>query len=170
MKIPLLYITLAFCLISSTISAQTKGDFKENSSPEFTRSLDHYLRMNEQRKIVGYRVQIFNGSLEEANEIKSRCLSIHPNLEVVVIFETPDYKLQAGNYRTILDAEHELRMVRKDFPGAFIVQTPINPPALEWELKNNTGQDTSFIAPERTTENRRIPLTKETPKAIRLQK
>lgn len=131
------FIRLTFCILifafANDVSAQTKGEIKQNAEPSFFRSMSNYVRMNERRKIEGYRVQIFNGQRSTANEMRTKCLRLFPDMLSMVIFETPDYKLQVGNYRTLYEAEEALQAIRKEFPGAFIVETDIDPPALEEE-------------------------------------
>ena len=34
-------------------------------------------------------------------------------------YETPNYKIWVGNFRTQLEADRELRLLRKHFPNAF---------------------------------------------------
>lgn len=130
MKSICLTICVLTCLISTSVSGQEKGKIRENAEPAFFRSYANYIRANGQRRIEGYRIQIYNGQRGEANQWRSRFMQLFPNMENEVIYETPDYKFQVGNYRTIYEAEAALTEVRMEFSGAFIVQTGIDPPAL----------------------------------------
>ncbi len=125
---------LAVCTLSilASISSfgQEKGELVQNANPEFFRSMNHFIRVNQDREIQGYRVQVFNGQRNEANRWRSEAITALPDMKSMVIFETPDYKLQIGNYRTLYEAEAALARVREHFPGAFIIETAIDYPEL----------------------------------------
>lgn len=132
-------IRLTICILSLLLptltSAQNTTSVKMNADPAFHRTFSNYLNANKNRKIEGYRVQVYNGNRNESNQWRSRFISKFPDLESMVIFETPDYKLQVGNYKTIYDAEAALLIIREEFPGAFIVETSIQPPTLSRPIK-----------------------------------
>lgn len=117
-------------------NGQNRGELNQKADPEFFRSMNHYLKVNQKREISGYRVQIFNGQRSEANRWRSRAMTALPEMKSMVIFETPDYKLQVGNYRTLYEAEAALLQVRAHFPGAFVIETSIEPPALQRQEEN----------------------------------
>ncbi|TNE27524.1 MAG: SPOR domain-containing protein [Bacteroidetes bacterium] len=135
-------IRLTICILSLLLptltSAQNTTSVKMNADPAFHRTFSNYLNANKNRKIEGYRVQVYNGNRNESNQWRSRFISKFPDLESMVIFETPDYKLQVGNYKTIYDAEAALLIIREEFPGAFIVETSIQPPTLSRPIKEET--------------------------------
>lgn len=127
-------IRLTFCTLAIACSLQMMGQTEapvvQHAPPAFHRSFSNYVRANQNRKLQGFRVQVFNGHRSEANQWKTKFLQAYPQMECMVIFETPDYKLQVGNYRTMYEAQSALSTIRKEFPGAFIVETAIQPPAL----------------------------------------
>lgn len=135
---------LLFTIIGAstfTVNAQTKGTLRQNSAPEFQQCFTNYLKYNSNRKLEGYRVQVFNGNRREANDWRSKFIAVFPELESMVIFETPDYKLQVGNYKSLFDAEGTLSLIRTQFPGAFIVSTHINPPTLKLPQPISTSEE-----------------------------
>ena len=75
----------------------------------------------------GYRIQIFNGSRADANKHKADFARRYPDLSVYTIYETPEYRVQAGDYTDSFEAERKLREIRAEFPGAFMVRTTVNP-------------------------------------------
>jgi len=38
------------------------------------------------------------------------------------VYESPEYKVRVGQYRTKLEAERALILIRKEFPNAIIVK------------------------------------------------
>lgn len=71
-----------------------------------------------------YKIQIFSGSLKNAQKAKSKFTSRFSDVEPKMKFETPNYKVWVGNFRTSLEAERYLEKVKEVFPNAF----KFNPP------------------------------------------
>lgn len=142
-----LIICILLSLSFSSLQGQDRGTLRQNAEPAFVRSYQNYLRVNERRAIDGYRVQIFNGNRRDANDKRSEVLRAFPDMLSMVIFETPDYKLQVGNYRTIYEAEGALVIIREKYPQAFVVQTQIDLPELQLPKPD---EDDDNEVPERT--------------------
>lgn len=66
-----------------------------------------------------YRIQIFSGEFEKATTIKKDFEKLYPEIPVMRQYETPNYKIWAGNFRTSLEADRALLLIKKDFPAAF---------------------------------------------------
>ncbi len=67
-----------------------------------------------------YKIQLYYGNLNKANEIMRSAREEFPKLDVSIQFETPNYKVWMGNYRTRLEADKALKEVHTKFPSAFI--------------------------------------------------
>lgn len=91
-----------------------------------------YNRSN--NSMEGYRIQFYNGRKAETLEQRSEFLSIFPSMPVYTLYESPEYKVQAGDFRTRLEAEKFLQKVIDEFGSAFVVKTEIKPPRLEVDL------------------------------------
>jgi len=84
----------------------------------------------------GYRIQVnFSQDRNDANRIRTQFIGKFPNLPTYLPYHQPYFKLYAGDFRTKLEAVRNLKMIKKDFPGAFVVKDKINPPAIV-----NSGQ------------------------------
>ena len=82
-------------------------------------------------KIKGYRVQVYFGAEKmKAKDVKSKFLSKYPDAKAYEIFETPYFKIRAGNFRTKLEAYQFQQKIKDAFPGAFIVEDMIELPEL----------------------------------------
>lgn len=80
--------------------------------------------------LPGYRIQInFSQDRNETNKLRSDFSAKFPNLPTYLPYQQPYFKLYAGDFRTKLDAVRNLRMIKKDFPAAFVVRQKINPPS-----------------------------------------
>lgn len=73
----------------------------------------------------GYKIQIYYGSEKECYEIKDEFSSLFPDIPTSIIFSTPQWKLQIGNYRTRLEADHEMVSIKEEYPAAIVLATEI---------------------------------------------
>ena len=78
----------------------------------------------------GYRLQIYQGKKDEAYQIKARFLSFYPNQRIYVTFQTPDFKVRVGDFRTRSEAINLKYEIKNNFPNPFIVEDIINFPEL----------------------------------------
>lgn len=73
-------------------------------------------------KMRGFKIQVFSGnnqrtSRDEANSKQSLINKSYPDLETVVLFESPFWRLRVGNYETRREAEESMQELRKTFPS-----------------------------------------------------
>ena len=84
--------------------------------------------------MAGYRLQIFQGtSREKASQLKSKFLAKYPDQKIYILFQTPDFKVRIGDFRTRSEAIHLQYLIDKDFPNSLIVEDVINFPELKKE-------------------------------------
>lgn len=72
-------------------------------------------------KTKGYRIQVYSGSDQktaknEANYRKSTIQSSFPNMEVTITYNSPVWRVRAGNFRTQEQASQGLSELRAKFP------------------------------------------------------
>ncbi|HBG57955.1 SPOR domain-containing protein [Proteiniphilum sp. UBA1028] len=73
-------------------------------------------------KMRGYKIQAFSGnnqrtSKNEANRKQSLINASFPELETVVLFESPFWRLRVGNFETRDEAQKVMHELRKAFPS-----------------------------------------------------
>jgi len=69
-----------------------------------------------------YTIQIFYGSLNEADSIYSDFKENYEDTKSELIFETPNYKVRIGEYKDINVAAQSLEKIRRIYPGSFIIK------------------------------------------------
>ena len=80
----------------------------------------------------GYRIQVYFGSQRsKANELRARFGSRFPDINAVVSYHQPNFKVRAGDFRTRMEAQSKLEIIEKEFPGAFVVPDEIRLPPLK---------------------------------------
>lgn len=68
-----------------------------------------------------YKIQLFYGSnLSEANKVKKEFDKEYKEWPSNIVFETPNYKVWIGDFRTRLEAERAFIQLKKDFKSAII--------------------------------------------------
>jgi len=74
-------------------------------------------------KMRGYKIQAFSGndqrtSKNEANRKQSQINNAFPELETVVLFESPFWRLRVGNFATREEAEEVMEELRRACPSS----------------------------------------------------
>lgn len=79
------------------------------------------------RNVRGFRLQVINtNDRNSALAVKTRMLSEFPAEKTYLLYHSPYFKIQMGNFRTKEDAEELMRQVSKIYPsGVFIVPAKI---------------------------------------------
>jgi hypothetical protein len=78
---------------------------------------------------IGYRVQIFSGSNRKAAySAQAKLQDQYPELRTYIIYNEPNFKVRAGDFRTRLEAQKLMQDLRPNFSSLFIISEKINPP------------------------------------------
>lgn len=117
-----LFLTLTMFTLAYNIHAQDQNLIL-NQDPKFEQLL------NEKRKINTsintndtYKIQIFSGKSEEAKKTLSDFKREYSNIDGTIIFNTPNYKVMVGNFKTRIEAEHNLAEIRKRYKTVFLIK------------------------------------------------
>ena len=66
-----------------------------------------------------YRIQLYNGNMNEAQKVLKKAELLFPQWKTDIKWETPEFKVRIGNYRSKLERDRALREIKKEFSGAF---------------------------------------------------
>lgn len=78
------------------------------------------LKKDLNRTESNYKIQIYNGNREGAEKARLEFRKSFINWSTNKVFETPNYKIWIGNFKTRLEADRALLKVKKKFGNAFI--------------------------------------------------
>ena len=106
-----------FFLNLNSIKAQS--NYTDNES---INSLLEKKRSYNKNHGTGFRIQLYNGAESKAKSIKYSFNSKFPGVYSKLLYETPDWKVQVGNYRTRLDADKALNKIKEEFNGGIIIE------------------------------------------------
>ena len=120
MKKEFLYVI--FLAISSTVFSQDFNS-KINENPKFKKLLELSKKANnEYFKSNYFSIQVFSGNYKNADSILNFVKDEYLNDSIFFFFETPNYKVHVGKFKSKIEAQKRLRNVLKDFKSAFILK------------------------------------------------
>ena len=105
---------------------------KVNQSSAMRGAFDSYVSNNASKKMSGYRIRVYyeNGqSARGRSEAISRSISnAYPGLAVYRTFDSPNYKVCVGDFRTKDEALKVYHALKASYPTALILKDVINYP------------------------------------------
>ncbi len=106
-----------------------------NQDPRLEKMLNWHIERNSKKAgIDGFRVEIFFSSeldaLAQAKSKKVEFLSMYPEYVVHIKYDTPNFRVRIGDYRTKNEALKLHKKIEGSYPMAFIVPDNIKFPLL----------------------------------------
>lgn len=114
---------LSFCLLLFIVSFSyaQKGKIEINQDKDLPKLLALKKAINTSDSNSGkYKIQIYSGNRKTAETQKSSYDRKIPTWRSTLVYETPNYKVWVGKYRTRLEADRALVKIQEEFPSAFI--------------------------------------------------
>ena len=94
-----------------------------NQDPKFEQLLNEKRKINSSITINNrYKIQIFNGSSEESKKTLIQFKKENKSYDATIIFSTPLYKVWVGNFKTRIEAERNLNVLKKKYPNAILIK------------------------------------------------
>ena len=117
---------LYFFILSSFLCLSSRAqDGKTNVSVD--PKIDQLLK--EKRKLntglflnEAYKIQIFYGNSEESKKKLQEFKREFKNLDGTIIFNSPNYKVWIGNFKTRIEVERAMVDIKKKYPTALIIK------------------------------------------------
>jgi hypothetical protein len=118
----IIYSALILSMLSFQLQAQNQNIIVKQD-PKFEQLL------NEKRKINAsitdndvYKIQIFNGNSDDAKRILNEFKSNFNEIDATIVFNTPNYKVWVGNFKTRIEAEKNLAEIRKKYKITLLIK------------------------------------------------
>jgi hypothetical protein len=119
-------------LMGRSIMSVLGPGVKVNQSSAMRGAFDSYVSNNASKKMSGYRIRVFyeNGqSARGRSEAISRSISnAYPGIAVYRTFDSPNYKVCVGDFRTKDEALKVYHALKASYPTALILKDTINYP------------------------------------------
>ncbi|WP_395051578.1 SPOR domain-containing protein [Flavobacterium sp.] len=85
--------------------------------------------LNEKRKINpsltvndSYKIQIYNGGSENAKKTLNEFKQEFAAIDATIVFNTPNYKVWVGNFRTRIEAERNLADIKDRYKNVLLIK------------------------------------------------
>jgi hypothetical protein len=120
----LLFYLLFFIGIS--VFSQKNGVINIDASSDVKAIIQKRISYNKSKsKTKGYRIQIYYGSENGAIAAKSKFSELFPNTATYIEYDSPDWKVKVGNFKTKLEADKAREEILLVFDGAFVLEEKI---------------------------------------------
>ncbi len=95
------------------------------------------LRREYPTKNMGYRVQIYFGSREDAQEMRTKFIQEHPETGAYISYLAPNFRLRVGDFRSRIECESFKQKIAREYPGSYLVKDKIELPPLYSEAERD---------------------------------
>ncbi len=120
---PFLFITF---IPTISFAQQKEGVVQIETSAKIDEIIAKKKQFNKSLKEVnGYKIQLFYGNEKNSHKIKEEFEALFPEIDAVIIFSSPQWKVQIGNYRSRLEADRNLVAIKKEYSGAIVIASEI---------------------------------------------
>ena len=125
---------VGYLLASLGLFAQSATDtVSVHKDPRVDLLIKKQIQINEEttrdsrRSMPGYRIQVINSS--DRNKVfaaKSKIYQEFPELKLYLLYQSPNYRLKAGNFKTPEEADGYMKKLSALFPtGLYVVRDTI---------------------------------------------
>jgi predicted unusual protein kinase regulating ubiquinone biosynthesis (AarF/ABC1/UbiB family) len=105
---------------------------KVDQSAEVKQAMAQYVGKNASKSISGYRIRVFYDNTPQARTrseaIENALMDQYPEHKVYRSFESPNYKVLIGNFRSKDEALRIFNALKKTYPTAYIIKDNIEYP------------------------------------------
>ncbi|MCD0463780.1 SPOR domain-containing protein [Flavobacterium sp. ENC] len=116
------FLTLTMLTLAYNIHAQDQN-LTLNQDPKFEQLLNDKRKINTSISTNDtYRIQIFSGKSEEAKKTLTDFKREFYTVDGTIIFNTPNYKVIVGNFKTRIEAERNLVEIKKRYKSVFLLK------------------------------------------------
>jgi hypothetical protein len=114
--------TLLLLISACNINAQDQN-ITLNQDPKFEQLLNEKRKINASISVNdSYKIQIFSGKSDEAKKTLSDFKQEFKNIDGTIIFNTPNYKVMVGNFKSRIEAERNLIEIKRRYKNVFLIK------------------------------------------------
>ena len=119
-------------LVGRDIMKIMSSGIQISQPPALRVALSGYVRGNSGKKITGYRIRVFYDNSPQARsrseKVASSIRNQYPGVGVYRTFDSPNFKVAVGDFRTKDDALKVYVALKSSYPTALIIKETINYP------------------------------------------
>lgn len=116
------FYAVTLCLTTSYINAQD-ANISVSQDPKFEQLLNEKRKTNVSNALNDrYKIQIFSGESEKAKKTLIEFKQEFSDIDGTIVFNTPNYKVWIGNFKTRIEAERNLIGIRKKYNNVHLIK------------------------------------------------
>ena len=109
---------IVLLMMNGGISFAQNGTVTVNQDPQIDALL--LLKKDVNRNTKMFKIQIYNGSRTGAEYARNEFRRYYSSWPVSMTYETPNYKIWVGNFRSRIEADRALKKIKRKYIKAFI--------------------------------------------------
>lgn len=119
-KVVFIFIFTAFYCVAIQAQTSKNNTISEDKVAHLIvekRKINNFIHSNDR-----YKIQIFSGEIEKAKKIILQFKQEFYDIESTIIFNTPNYKVWVGNFKTRMEAERNLIEIKKKYKNVLLIK------------------------------------------------
>ena len=117
-----IFFTIVLSIPTSKLLAQDQN-INIRQDPKFEQLLNEKRKINSSTAVnERYKIQIFSGESEKAKKALNDCKQEFRDLDGTIVFNTPNYKVWIGDFRTRIEAEKYLVEIKKKYDNVLLIK------------------------------------------------
>ncbi|PQV45966.1 sporulation related protein [Jejuia pallidilutea] len=115
------FLSVILIVLSFTFGYSQEGKVTINQDDRIKELLELKKEMNRnETDSKRYKIQVYSGNRGGAQDAQKDFADTFAQWRPVMHYETPNFKVWAGNFSTRLEADRALKKIKRKFPAAFI--------------------------------------------------
>jgi hypothetical protein len=115
--------TFIFVCLSTYFANAQEQNISINQDPKFEQLLNEKRKINASLTVNDcYKIQIYTGSSEIAKKTLNEFRQEFTSIDATIVFNTPNYKVWVGNFRTRIEAEKTLADIKDRYKNVLLIK------------------------------------------------
>jgi hypothetical protein len=94
-----------------------------NQDPKFEQLLNEKRKINTSLTVNdSYKIQIYSGGSENAKKTLSEFKQEFKDIDATIVFNTPNYKVWVGSFKTRIEAEKNLANIKNRYKNVLLIK------------------------------------------------
>ena len=109
-------------LLIFTFFTSITDSFAQSENEKIDTLIEQKRTYNKNNKSsVVYKIQLYNGNETQAYTFRRNFKAAFPEYSTTIVYKAPEWKTQVGNFKTRLEADRALNIIKKKFAGAIVL-------------------------------------------------
>lgn len=113
---------LLITISASKLNAQSQN-ISVNKDPKFDQLLNEKRKVNTSLTVNdSYKIQIYSGGSENTKKTLAEFKQEYKDIDATIVFNTPNYKVWIGNFKTRIEAERNLAAIKNKYKNTLLIK------------------------------------------------